>query len=73
MLAGMSEEPTFRVVRGTPTPEELAAIVGVLSQRSRATLAPSAPPPPSRWRESGLPPVPARPGPGAWRASVFPR
>jgi Acyl-CoA carboxylase epsilon subunit len=70
----VSEEPTFRVVRGTPTPEELAAIVGVLWSRrhAAAAAATSAPAPlPSRWRASAAP-RPGRlprPGPGAWSAT----
>jgi len=69
----MSDEPTFRVVRGMPTDEELAAIVGVLWSRRQAALAaaadmsaPSAPR--SRWRASAAPRagrLPA-PGRGAW-------
>jgi len=42
------EEPLFRVVRGTPTAEELAALVGVLVARSRPVGAP-APAVPSAW------------------------
>jgi hypothetical protein len=64
--------PAFRVVRGTPTAEELAALVGVLF--SRRAVGPAEPPrtAPSRWRASTLPGVPMRPGPGAWRASALP-
>jgi len=69
----MSVEPMFRVVRGMPTDEELAAIVGVLWSRRQAALAAaaamSAPPAPrSRWRASAAPRagrLPA-PGRGAW-------
>lgn len=60
----------FRVVRGTPTPEELAALVGVLMGR-RATAAPPRPVP-SRWRRSALPSTPLRAGAGAWKASALP-
>jgi hypothetical protein len=73
MLAVVDEQPFFAVVRGTPTAEELAALVGALVQRSRATAAPAAPVDRSRWRDSGLPRSAPRPGPGAWRASVLPR
>ncbi len=71
----MAEEttPAFRVVRGTPTAEELAALVGVLfSRRAVAQPAGSARSAASRWRASALPTVPLRPGPGAWRASALP-
>jgi hypothetical protein len=71
----MSEEPMFRVVRGTPTAEELAAIVGVLWSRRQAALAAAAAatptPSPSRWRASVAPRsgrLP-RPGRGAWSAT----
>jgi hypothetical protein len=66
-----SEQPDFRVVRGTPTPEELAAIVGVLwARRQAAALAAPAVPVASRWRASALPRAAGlpRPGPGAWSA-----
>jgi hypothetical protein len=64
--------PAFRVVRGTPTAEELAALVGVLFSRQAAQPAESARPAASRWRASALPSTPLRPGPGAWRASALP-
>jgi hypothetical protein len=49
----MSDDPAIRFVRGVPTDEELAAIVGVLLTRS----APPAPPaaPASRWAASARP------------------
>ncbi|HTJ32044.1 acyl-CoA carboxylase subunit epsilon [Dactylosporangium darangshiense] len=57
----MTEEPLFRVVRGTPSAEEVAAIVGALF--SLAPAAPPAPAPSSRWARS------ARPGrPRQWSA-----
>jgi hypothetical protein len=62
--------PALRVLRGTPTAEELAALVGVLLRRS-ATPAPAAPTR-SGWRASTLPGVPRQPGSGAWRASGLP-
>jgi hypothetical protein len=70
----MSDEPVFRVVRGAPTFEELAAIVGVLwSRRQEAAAAATAAVAPARtrWRASaapghgGLP----RPGRGAWASA----
>jgi hypothetical protein len=75
-----ADEPTpeerraaFRVVRGEPTDEELAALTVVLA----AVAAPSAEPPPlprSAWND----PVarlrrPLAVGPGAWRTSTWPR
>ncbi len=59
--------PAFRVARGAPTAEELAALVGVLF--SRRAEAPAPPAAPSRWRASALPGASPRPGPDAWRAS----
>ncbi|MDF2146499.1 acyl-CoA carboxylase epsilon subunit [Knoellia sp. p5-6-4] len=65
--------PALRVVRGDATPEELAALVAVLSAASGGDE-PEPPRPPSRWtsRPHG-PRGPLHPGPGAWRASAFPR
>jgi hypothetical protein len=70
----VSDEPTpaLRVLRGTPTAEELAALVGVLLRRS-GPAAPAAAPARSRWRVSALPGVPLQAGLGAWRASGLPR
>jgi hypothetical protein len=65
------DESLMRIVRGTPTAEELAALVGVLLPRLR-TDAPPAPAPRSRWRASALPATRNRPGAGAWRASGLP-
>jgi Acyl-CoA carboxylase epsilon subunit len=70
-MLGAVEE--FEVVRGAPTPEELAALVGVLFARARVTGAPPPAPARSRWRASALPATPRHPGPGAWRASGLPR
>jgi hypothetical protein len=65
----VTETPYLRVVRGEPTPEELAALVAVLAVRS----APTARRLPSAWSD------PARrlgvtyhAGPGAWRRSALP-
>jgi hypothetical protein len=68
----MSEE--FRVVRGVPTDEELAAIVGVLMLRTHAP-ADDAGAESSRWAASTRPTRGrlSRTGPGAWRASALPR
>ncbi|MEV0154779.1 acyl-CoA carboxylase subunit epsilon [Micromonospora sp. NPDC050686] len=63
-----ADEPLFRVVRGVPTAEELAALVGVIAARSRP-LAPAAPAPASLWARSARPTA----GRGAWRASGLPR
>jgi len=62
--------PLF-LATGSPTPEELAAVVVLLTARSGA--APAAPPAPvrSRWAAPLLR-GPLTPGSGAWRASTLP-
>ncbi|MFL5516227.1 MAG: acyl-CoA carboxylase subunit epsilon [Gemmatimonadales bacterium] len=62
----MSEQPLVRIVRGTPTAEELAALVGILLVGSGD--GPATGPVPSRWARS------ARPGarPTSWRAAALP-
>jgi len=62
--------PLLRVVRGNPTPEELAALIAVVS--SRGTSTPEAPPARSLWSRPVLR-TPLPNGPGAWRASSLPR
>jgi hypothetical protein len=68
----------IRIVRGTPTPEELAAVVSVLALRA-AGPEPDPVQPGSRWVTSARPGYayrdgrPARLGAGAWRASTLPR
>jgi acyl-CoA carboxylase epsilon subunit-like protein len=64
-------EPLLRVVRGDPTAEELAALVGVLLAHVRRV--PSRPAPAvSRWARAARPAPGPRPGPGAWRGSALP-
>ncbi|MBB4903878.1 acyl-CoA carboxylase subunit epsilon [Actinophytocola algeriensis] len=62
----------LRVVRGNPTDEEVAALVAVV-----AALGPgeeTEPPPRSAWSDRrALVREPLAHGPGAWRASAFPR
>ncbi|HWG98826.1 MAG TPA: acyl-CoA carboxylase subunit epsilon [Pilimelia sp.] len=69
--------PLVRVVRGSPTAEELAALVGVLVTRTGEPADTAAGgPAPSAWVASGRPEptgVPGAPGPGAWRRSALPR
>ncbi|OZV83247.1 hypothetical protein CA850_07155 [Micromonospora echinospora] len=70
-----ADEPQFRVVRGVPTAEELAALVGAILVRSRpaSAPAPAVASVPSTWARSGRPgtATPAA-GPGAWRTSGLP-
>jgi hypothetical protein len=67
------DEPLFRVVKGSPTEEELAALVAVLTLRSGG----GAPEPEPRtsgwsayWRSVR---APVQPGPEAWRMSGRPQ
>ncbi|WP_130509207.1 acyl-CoA carboxylase subunit epsilon [Krasilnikovia cinnamomea] len=65
----MDPETKFSVVRGTPTAEEVAALVGALVSRTATSGAPTPPPRMSAWVRS------ARPAgrPGSWRDSGLPR
>ncbi|MEU8263496.1 acyl-CoA carboxylase subunit epsilon [Micromonospora sp. NPDC048999] len=70
-----AEEPLFRIVRGAPTAEEVAALVGAIVARTRpATATATAPAAVSHWARSARPAGAALvAGPGAWRASGLPR
>ncbi|WUJ75290.1 acyl-CoA carboxylase subunit epsilon [Kribbella soli] len=63
----------MKVVKGDPTPEELAALITVIA--ARAVAAPPAPETDrasnwaTYWRNAR---TPFRPGPGQWRASAHP-
>ncbi|MEU6851046.1 acyl-CoA carboxylase epsilon subunit [Actinacidiphila alni] len=66
----------IKVERGTPTAEELAAVVALVQARAAAagSAADDGPAPLDSWADPARnvpPPVPA-PGPGAWRASAWP-
>jgi hypothetical protein len=61
----------LRVVRGEPSPEELAALVLVLS--AAGTPAPEPAATRSTWAASGRPQAGPAAGRGAWRASALPR
>lgn len=69
----MSERPHLRVVKGDPSDKELAALVAVVA--SLEVEAEEAPEPPrSAWSDRrALVREPLAHGPGAWRASGFPR
>lgn len=67
------QRPLLRVVKGDPTPEELAALVAVVTARGSAAGA-GEPPHFSLWaRKARQIRPPLRPGFGAWRASMMPR
>jgi hypothetical protein len=65
--------PVLRVVKGDPTPEELAALVAVVAARASAVPAPADPERASDWatywRHAKRP---LHPGPNRWRASAHP-
>ena len=65
--------PVLSVIRGEPTPEELAVLLAVLASRPtarRAEPGQRVSPWSSPGRTFG---APLFPGPGAWRASGLPR
>ncbi|MET8678583.1 acyl-CoA carboxylase epsilon subunit [Streptomyces sp. NPDC004647] len=67
----------FKVLRGNPTPEELAAALAVVQARAAAASAASvAPQELDEWADKGRN-VPRRalpqPGPKAWRSTYWPR
>jgi len=65
----------LKVVRGQPSPEELAALVAVIANRAAGSVGePAAPPKVSGWTDrSRSMRSPGRPFPGGWRASALPR
>ena len=76
------DRPFLQVVRGDPSPQEVAALVAVLTARARAAAAARDGAPeraPSRWADRsrlvrGAVAEGVRPrGPGAWRAGALPR
>ena len=68
-----TQRPPLRLVRGDASPEEVAALVAVLSAASGGETE-AAPRHTSQWasRERGVR-RPVSPGRGGWRASAFPR
>ncbi len=66
------QSPVVRVVRGRPSPEDLAALVVVLAASAGGPSDDQAPAR-SVWASSGRAQVPHAAGPGAWRASALPR
>ncbi|MFP5346469.1 MAG: acyl-CoA carboxylase subunit epsilon [Actinomycetes bacterium] len=69
-----SERPVLRVVRGSPTPEELAALVAVLAAAASSSPSPPGPhAPESIWNDRARAVrAPLSPSPRAWRASGLP-
>lgn len=65
-------EPHIRVTKGDPAPEEVAALVAALAQKSRQSEAGKTARP-STWAEYWRTVrTPLRPGPDAWRVSGLP-
>lgn len=64
--------PLLTVVRGAPTPEQLAAVLAVVSARGSGGGTEEATPVRSPWARPQLRPA-LTPGPGAWQASALPR
>lgn len=64
--------PLLRVVKGDPTPEELAALVSVLASLSASQAVPERRTP--EWNAPRrLHRIPLAHGTGGWRASALPR
>ena len=70
----MTEQPVIRIVRGNPTPEELAALVAVLVAAG-GSGDPEAPRASRGWSSPAarLHSPAYGPRPGGWRASGLPR
>ncbi len=69
-----ASQPALRVVRGEPTPAELAAVVVVIGARRSSRPRADGQPRRSRWaaRERMIR-QPLAAGPGAWQSSALPR
>jgi hypothetical protein len=66
------DRPLLTVVRGAPTPEQLAAVIAVVSARASGGGADEEPCVRSPWARPVLR-APLSPAPGAWRASALPQ
>ena len=73
--APATSPPALRVLRGSPSAEELAALAAVLAARAAASCdGPALDAAVSLWRDrTALVGAPLLAGPGAWRASGLPR
>ena len=64
----------FRVVRGEPTDEEVAALTVVLAAVAATPPTTTAPAARDRWSDPAARfHAPLHPGPGAWKTSTWPR
>jgi hypothetical protein len=71
---GVSEEqpgrPALRIVRGAPTPEELAVVTAVVAAAGSGEAAAPEPPRRGRWSDPAWQHVRVPyPGPGSWASS----
>ncbi|MEO8889001.1 MAG: acyl-CoA carboxylase subunit epsilon [Jatrophihabitantaceae bacterium] len=65
-----TDAPALRIVRGEPTPEELAVVTALVTAASGGDDDPE-PPRRGRWADPAGQHVPMRrPGPGAWASSL---
>ena len=65
--------PALRVIRGDATPEEVAALLAVVTARAAAAVPEPGPRTTAAWSDRGRAVrAPLRPGPGAWRSSAWP-
>jgi hypothetical protein len=73
--ANPMSERFLQVVHGDPTPEEIAALVAVLTARARAAAEATRPRPrPSAWSDPSRRLRRTLPhGPGVWRSDAWPR
>jgi hypothetical protein len=67
----VSDDDALRIVRGTPTPEELAVVTAVIAAASNPDGAAAHARRRGRWNDPATRHRrPWRPGPGAWQASA---
>jgi hypothetical protein len=67
-----SARPTLRIVKGNPTPEEIAALTVVLAAASQGAATEESATAVGGWSDPGRTTRShLRPGPGAWRASAW--
>ena len=65
---------TIRVEHGSPTPEELAVVIALVTSAGPRVTPKPATGPLNLWaRRSRMIRPPQRPGPDAWRGSMMPR
>ncbi|HZO66813.1 MAG TPA: acyl-CoA carboxylase subunit epsilon [Kribbellaceae bacterium] len=73
-MSDKEQEAVVRVVKGDPTPEELAALIAVITARVAAAETEPATERASDWASYWRNVRrPLQHGPGRWRASAFPR